>query len=239
MTIFNPLFQTVPNWWQVIVCLLVITAYGFLFSFIYTKVKRLDGYYKDTPIAFIILPVVTCALIMGVTAIVYNFNGTDTTARYARAATAILSCLLILKIRSDQRTPEVLAYFLFLIGLGLLTGLGYLLYSLIMFIFILLVVVAIHLLKFPRISKRRLVLKITIPEDLNYEHAFDDIFAKYCDVSQLVRVRSSDLGTLFILRYELILKNNIEQKNFLDELRTRNSNLDIVLVNDTFITKDN
>lgn len=206
MNVFTPLFTAIPAFWQALVCLLLMIAYSFIFSFTYTKVKRMDGYFKDTPIAFIIMPVVTCGLIMGVTAITYNFSGSSTVAIYARAGTALLSALLILKIRSEQRTPEVLAYYLFLIGLALLTGLGYLLYGFILFAIIMLILILIHVLKFPRISKRRLTLKVTIPEDLNYEHVFDDIFSKYCEQNQLVRVKSSGLGTLFILRYEIILK---------------------------------
>lgn len=241
MGIFNPIWTKIPEWWQALVCLLIIITCSILFAVIYIRGKRIDGYYKDTPITFIILPTIICGLVMGVTAIAFNISSgqtTDIAARFGRVAVALLSALLILKFRGEERTPEILTYYLFLIVIGFLLGMGYIAFALILYAFIIMLFIGIHLLHFPKISKRRLTLKVTIPEDLNYEHAFDDIFKKYTDVAELVRVRSSDLGTLFILRYEIVLKKNINQKDFLDAVRVRNSNLDIVLVSDKFEVRD-
>ncbi|MPM92913.1 hypothetical protein SDC9_140049 [bioreactor metagenome] len=73
------------------------------------------------------------------------------------------------------------------------------------------------------------ILKITIPEDLDYEGAFDEIFEKYTKSYELKKVKTTDLGSLFQLVYTITMDNNISQKEFLDSLRCRNGNLNITL----------
>ena len=70
-------------------------------------------------------------------------------------------------------------------------------------------------------------LKITIPENLDYEGVFDDLFEKYLSSCELVRVRTINMGSLYQLQYQIMMKDNKAQKAFLDELRCRNGNLNI------------
>ena len=70
-------------------------------------------------------------------------------------------------------------------------------------------------------------LKITIPEDLNYGSAFDDVFEKYTEKCEIVSVKTSNMGSLYKLTYHLNLKDISQEKAFLDELRCRNGNLEI------------
>ncbi len=72
-------------------------------------------------------------------------------------------------------------------------------------------------------------LKITVPENLNYQGLFDDILDKYTDSWDLRRVKTSDFGTLFEITYIINLKKAANQKAFIDELRCRNGNLNISL----------
>lgn len=78
-------------------------------------------------------------------------------------------------------------------------------------------------------DKIQQVLKITIPEDMNYNGAFDDIFQNYLDEFQLKNVKTSNMGTLFTLTYKVALKDSLMAKQMIDELRTRNGNLNIIL----------
>ena len=64
---------------------------------------------------------------------------------------------------------------------------------------------------------------------MNYEHAFDDIFEKYTKYHNLTKVKTSDMGTMFVLNFEIILKNGVSNKEFIDEIRERNGNLNVVL----------
>ena len=70
---------------------------------------------------------------------------------------------------------------------------------------------------------------MTVPEDLNYPHAFDDIFAECTDTCHLVRVKTTGMGSLFRLTYEVKLKEGADEKGMIDRLRERNGNMEILL----------
>ena len=71
-------------------------------------------------------------------------------------------------------------------------------------------------------------LRITIPESLDYHDVFDDIFRAYLDKSRLVRVKTTNMGSLYELQYEILEKDEDREKDMIDELRVRNGNLNIV-----------
>ena len=75
------------------------------------------------------------------------------------------------------------------------------------------------------------ILKITIPEDMNYQNVFNDIFDKYLAKHSVKNVKTSNMGTLFVISYWIQPKNDIDVKAFIDELRTRNGNLNIIIEN--------
>ena len=64
---------------------------------------------------------------------------------------------------------------------------------------------------------------------MNYEHVFDDIFEKYTKYNHLTKVKTSDMGTMFVLNFEIILKRGVSSKEFIDEIRQRNGNLNVIL----------
>lgn len=71
-------------------------------------------------------------------------------------------------------------------------------------------------------------LRITVPEDVDYEHAFEEVFDTFCSRRELIKVRTSDLGSLFELIYHVHLRANVSERAFLDALRVRNGNLNII-----------
>lgn len=77
----------------------------------------------------------------------------------------------------------------------------------------------------PRQSERD--LKITIPENLDYDGLFDDLFSAYTKKAELVRVRTTNMGSLYELQYRVILRSRGVDKAFLDEIRCRNGNLSL------------
>lgn len=78
-------------------------------------------------------------------------------------------------------------------------------------------------------SQDERTLKIVIPEDLDYENIFDDVFKKYLSKFELERTKITNMGSMYELYYTVVLKENVKQKEFLDTLRIRNSNLNISL----------
>ena len=83
-------------------------------------------------------------------------------------------------------------------------------------------------LRFGEGSRALRQLKITIPENLDYEELFDDLFEKYTLSHELVRVKTTNMGTLYELCYEVRLKGTGISKAFLDEIRCRNGNLTVI-----------
>ena len=71
------------------------------------------------------------------------------------------------------------------------------------------------------------VLRITVPEDLNFNHMFDDLFEKYTRSCDVISVKTANMGSLYKLQYQLELINPDLEKEFMDELRCRNGNLEI------------
>lgn len=77
-------------------------------------------------------------------------------------------------------------------------------------------------------KKAEKTLRITIPESLDYTDVFNDLFEKYTSRCELSRVKTTNMGTMFQLTYDIVLKDQKEERNFLNELRCRNGNLDII-----------
>ena len=109
----------------------------------------------------------------------------------------------------------------FIIGLALLPA--------IVAAVILLVFVVLSVTGFGTRDAHRKQLRITIPENLNYMVVFDDIFDKYLSENVLRKVKTTNMGTMFELSYECRMKDESEQKQFIDELRVRNGNLNITM----------
>lgn len=109
----------------------------------------------------------------------------------------------------------------FIIGLALLPA--------IVAAVILLVFVVLSVTGFGTRDAHRKQLRITIPENLNYMVVFDDIFDKYLSENVLRKVKTTNMGTMFELTYECRIKDESEQKQFIDELRVRNGNLNFTM----------
>ena len=133
-----------------------------------------------------------------------------------------------LRVRSAPGTArEITAVFLAM-ATGLICGMGYFVYA---GIFTAIICVAMMLLKVTGFgnSKDEKELHITIPEDLDYEGVFDEIFDKYTSERKLISVKTSDMGSLFRLKYTVTIKNGMREKDFIDKLRVRNGNLPITV----------
>lgn len=110
---------------------------------------------------------------------------------------------------------------------GLICGVGYLFYSGLFTLIMCLLILIINLI----INKyENKILKITLPEDLNYNQVFTDLLNKYTFKYELITVKTSNMGSLYKLKYKIALKDNISEKEFIDELRTRNGNLEISIL---------
>ena len=144
------------------------------------------------------------------------------------AGVAVAGSFSLIRFRSAQGTAREIASVFMVMAIGLATGMGYITLAIIFFIVVALYQILLCQFNFGAIKDSERSLKITIPEDLDYEGVFDDIFEKYTKSAKLEGVKTSNLGTLYELKYDIVLKGNTVPKAFLDEIRTRNGNLNIV-----------
>ena len=114
---------------------------------------------------------------------------------------------------------------------GLIAGVGYLAFAVLFTVLMCALVIGSNLIFNAKEKKsRRKTLKITIPEDLDYTDVFADIFARYTDENRLMQVKTSNMGSLYKLTYDITLKKDVTEKQFMDELRVRNGNLEIMIL---------
>lgn len=139
---------------------------------------------------------------------------------------AVMGAFSLVRFRSLPGNAREIGSIFLAMALGLAAGMGYL--GTAMLLMIVSGGITILLISLPAGRAGRKELKITIPENLNYSGIFDDIFAKYTKRSELVRVRTVNMGSLYELCYQVDLKSEFIEKNMLDEIRCRNGNLTIV-----------
>jgi hypothetical protein len=140
---------------------------------------------------------------------------------------AIMGAFSLVRFRSFPGKARDIGTVFFVMAIGIVMGMGYIFYA---FIFLLLIGGVSMLMTFSRLGHGEAetrFLRITIPENLDYDGLFDEVFAKYTQSVELVRVRTTNMGSLYELTYSVRLKSPSVPKEFMDELRCRNGNLNI------------
>ena len=223
--------QNSPTFVQVLLTLLLSIVLAGILAVLYTVFKKKDGFYKDVPISLFLFPIILTVTVIVIDAVGRSFEDGSTVeiARFSRVGVALLSALLILRIRSQQRDIEDIILLFFATVLGLICGMGYVFVALTFFVAVIGVYSVLKLTGFPRMPKERMSLKITVPENLDFENAFDDILKRYTTFFSLKKVKTTDLGSLILLSYEILLKKGVNSKEMLDEIRARNGNLDVAV----------
>lgn len=216
-SLFKGLFDTdltqvisVPHF---LLCVGISLVLGLLISFSYMYKTR---YTKSFVITLALLPAVVCVVIMMV-------NGN------VGAGVAVAGAFSLVRFRSVPGTAKEIGTIFLAMGAGLIAGMGYLGYA-VLFTLLLCVVFVIYAhCNFGQKKNSCLykTLTITIPEDLNYTEVFDEIFDKYTSSNELVNVKTTNMGSLFRLTYDIVLKDISTEKDLIDALRCRNGNLEI------------
>jgi len=189
---------------------------GLFISLVYIKTRGKDGYSPGFTITLIMLPAIIAIIIL----LVGN--------NIARAF-SLAGAFSLIRFRSAPGDPIDISYVFFTLAVGLACGMGYIFYGALFAIILCSVMVILNLTSYSKSKTNNMQLKITIPEDLDYQDCFNDILADYTQSFKLLRVKTCDFGALFEIIYLLHLKNDINQKEFIDKLRCRNGNLSIVL----------
>lgn len=148
------------------------------------------------------------------------------------AGVAIGGAFSLIRFRSAQGTADEIAAILIAMGAGIAYGMGYLAYGVIILLVLALLYflfASLHLFDSKPLREERL-LKVTVPESLEYTDMFDEPFARYLKSVERLGVKTTGMGSMFRLSYLIRMKDPKEEKAFIDELRTRNGNLEIALL---------
>lgn len=141
---------------------------------------------------------------------------------------AVAGTFGLVRFRSAQGSAREIVFVFLAMAVGLATGMGYVALAAVLFLALALFLVLLEQVRFGAGAENERTLKITIGEDLDYDGLFDDVFQLYTNFFELERVRTTNMGTLYELEYKIILKSDTGTKDFLDALRCRNGNLNIV-----------
>lgn len=144
------------------------------------------------------------------------------------AGVAVAGAFSLVRFRSAPGTAKEIGAIFLAMAIGLATGMGYVALAGIFFAVLSVFIIVLTLVKFGSGSEGERTLKITIPENLDYDGLFDDLFEQYTKQFSLEKVKTANMGTLYELQYNIILKDAQIPKAFIDEIRCRNGNLNIV-----------
>ncbi|NLC39715.1 MAG: DUF4956 domain-containing protein [Clostridiaceae bacterium] len=200
-----------------LVALGVALILGLAISLVYMKTHKNKTPSQSFALTLVILPMVITVIIL----LVGN--------NVARAF-SLAGAFSIIRFRSAPGDPKDITYVLLCMAVGLAAGMGFISYAVVVAAALCFVMILLEVIQFGNTKGIGRLLKITIPEDLDYENTFDSIMEKYTLTSMLRKVKTTDLGSLYELSFFVITKDGISEKEFIDELRCRNGNLNITLI---------
>lgn len=197
-------------------CVVMAIVLGFLISVIYMITHKKEGYSQSYVITMIMLPAIVSLILLLI----------NTTA----GALSLAGAFTLVRFRSVAGDPKDISYIFFSMATGVACGMGYVGFAIVFFIIMGIIMCALNYTNFGGCKVNHMTLKVTIPENLDYSGVFDPVLNKYTNYYKLRRVKTSNFGTLFELIYSVDVKNDINQKLFIDELRALNGNLTVNLV---------
>ncbi len=199
------------------ICIVSSLVIGLIISVMY---MYRNTYSKSFIVTIATIPAIVCAVIMMV-------NGN------VGAGVAVAGAFSLVRFRSAPGTAKEIGVLFMAMGAGIITGMGYIAYAFLFAVIMGLVDMLYAQIGFGTKKHADLdrTLHVTIPEDLDYVEVFDDLFARFTKKSELVNVKTTNMGSLFKLTYHITFQESGTEKAFIDAVRCRNGNLEIALSN--------
>lgn len=215
-TLFNTtLTNTDLSFTNAVVTILTAIVLGVVISLTYMKTNP-KGYSQNFTLTMVLLPAIVAIIILLIG------------SNIARAF-SLAGAFSIIRFRSAPGDPKDISYVLFTMAAGLACGVGSFGYAVLFTVILCLLMFILSRVNYGARKTLQKTLKVTIPENLGYESAFDEVFQKYNVSYELKKIRTTELGSLYELVYVITMDGLTNQKEFLDDIRCRNGNLDISL----------
>ena len=217
-SIFDSIFTVAEDMGpqQFVLCIGVALGIGFLISAIY---MFRNSYSNSFALTIAVLPAIVSTVIMVVSGDI-------------GAGIAVAGAFSLVRFRSAPGTAKEIVVIFLAMASGLLVGMGLLTYACIFAVIICLVILACNSLKFgqKKAKTAEKVIKVTVPEDLDYNSEIDSVIEEYTDKMELVMVKSVNMGSMFKLTYNVTMKDESQQKELIDKIRVRNGNLEVAVM---------
>jgi len=216
-SIFDSIFSSVDTMGpqEFIICVVAALLTGLLISGIYIFHNRHSASFALT---LAVLPAIVCVVIMVVSGDI-------------GAGIAVAGAFSLVRFRSAAGTAKEIVVIFLAMATGLLIGMGFIAYAVLFAVIIGMVIFALGVLNFggSAVGPADKTLRVTVPEDLDYGSQIDSLIAEYASAYELVRVKTTNMGSMFRLTYKVTLKDPSQQKELIDKIRVRNGNLEVAI----------
>ena len=209
---FNSVIPNAMTLSAFLMCIFAALVLGVLTALVFSFRNKHSG---SLILALAVLPPIVTLVIMMV-------NGN------IGAGLAVAGTFSLVRFRSAPGTAREICGLFMSTAIGITCGMGYIGIAAVFFLVMAVFLVLLSLFRFGETAASSRQLKITIPENLDYDGLCDDIFEKYTSRHELVRVKTTNMGTLYELTYTINLKTPEVSKQFIDDIRCRNGNLNII-----------
>ena len=195
-----------------------------IISLVYIFTHKKEGYIPSLALTLIFLtPIISMLMIV--------------IGDSAGRAISVVGAFSLVRFRSAPGDPKDIAYIFFALALGVATGMGYIGFGIVFTVFLCLIMTVLCLTNYAAPKSTAVKLKITVPENLNFNGLFDDLFEKYTTRYTLHRIKTKDFGALYELSYSINIKNDTDPKEMIDAIRCRNGNLEVSYVRTKYSDK--
>ena len=209
---FNSVIPNAMTLSAFLMCIFAALVLGVLTALVFSFRNKHSG---SLILALAVLPPIVTLVIMMV-------NGN------IGAGLAVAGTFSLVRFRSAPGTAKEICGLFMSTAIGITCGMGFIGIAAVFFLVMAVFLVLLSLFRFGETAASSRQLKITIPENLDYDGLFDDIFEKYTSRHELVKVKTTNMGTLYELTYTINLKTPEVSKQFIDDIRCRNGNLNII-----------
>ena len=195
---------------------IILTAVSIVFGGIAAAVYRITNrhYSKNLMVALVVLPALVQAVIMLV-------NGS------VGAGIAVMGAFNMVRFRSAPGSARDICCIFYSVGIGLATGMGYVGFAAVYAVIIGALLTVLSFIPAFGTKRSAKLLRVLIPENLDYTDCFKDIFDEYLASVSVIQAKTTNMGTMYDLKYEIVLRDNLKEKELLDKIRTRNGNLTV------------
>ena len=182
-----------------------------MLALVYSRLSKTDPSYSLT---LVLMPAVIQTVIMMV-------NGNIGTGL------AVAGAFSFVRFRSMQYRAEDILLIFVAVAIGLACSIGYLGFAALFALIVIVILLLFHQLFSSSLASGHKELRITVPEGMDYEKQLDDVLASYTSYYELLSVKTTNMGSLFRLTYDIVMRTPADTQNFINELRVRNANLEI------------